>query len=182
MTLDDRLNHKWLCVELLTNKNQVLARWKEHFEAHLNEGSESEQPTRPVYLRDDGVDNDLPSRQEIKGVPKYLENNKAVGTDSIAAKLLKNGEPNLVDALHGIIQQAWTNEILPRSWTEGVLCPVYKKGNSLDCKNYREICFLNVTYKVFAKILHDHLLPHANAAVQQNQQQTKSFACKSTTD
>jgi hypothetical protein len=41
--------------ELLSNKNQVLARWKEHFEEHLNEGSESEQPTRPVDLRDDGV-------------------------------------------------------------------------------------------------------------------------------
>jgi hypothetical protein len=34
--------------ELLTNKNQVLAKWKEHFEEHLNEGSESEQPTRPL--------------------------------------------------------------------------------------------------------------------------------------
>jgi hypothetical protein len=45
--------------ELLTNKHQVLARWKEHFEEHLNEGSESEQPTRPVDLRDDGVDIDL---------------------------------------------------------------------------------------------------------------------------
>jgi hypothetical protein len=44
--------------ELLPNKNQVLARWKEHFEEHLNEGSESEQPTRPVDLRDDGADGD----------------------------------------------------------------------------------------------------------------------------
>jgi hypothetical protein len=43
---------------LLTNKNQVLARWKEHFEEHLNEGSESEQPTRTIDLRDDGVDID----------------------------------------------------------------------------------------------------------------------------
>jgi hypothetical protein len=50
--------------ELLTNKNQVLVRWKEHFEEHLNEGSEPEQPTRPVDLRDDGVDIDLPSREE----------------------------------------------------------------------------------------------------------------------
>jgi hypothetical protein len=48
--------------ELLTNKNQVLARWKEHFEVHLNEGSELEQPTRPVGLRDDGVDIDLPRK------------------------------------------------------------------------------------------------------------------------
>jgi hypothetical protein len=77
--------------------------------------------------------------------------------DSIAAELLKNGEPNLVDALHEVIQQAWTSEILPRSWTEGVLCPVYKTGDKLDCKNYRGICLLNVTYKVFVKIPNDHL-------------------------
>jgi hypothetical protein len=118
----------------------------------LNEGSESEQPTRPVDLRDDGVDIDLPSREEIEGALKYLKNNKAAGADSIAAELLKNGGPNLMDALHEVIQQAWTSEILPRSWTELVLCPVYKKGDKLDCKNYRGICLLNVTYKVFAKI------------------------------
>jgi hypothetical protein len=55
---------------------------------------------------------------------------------------------------------------------------VYKKGNKLDCKNYRKICLLNVTYKVFAKILYDHLLPHANAAIQQAGFQSG----KSTTD
>jgi hypothetical protein len=48
--------------ELLINKNKVLPGWKDHFEEHLNEGSESEQPARPVDLRDDGVDIDLPSR------------------------------------------------------------------------------------------------------------------------
>jgi hypothetical protein len=63
--------------EILTNKNQVLARWKEHFEEHLNEGSKLEQPSRPVDLRDDGVDIDLPSRKEIERVLKYLKNNKA---------------------------------------------------------------------------------------------------------
>jgi hypothetical protein len=56
----------------LTNKNQVLARWKEHFEEHLNEGSESEQPTRSVDLRIDGVDIGLPSRKKIEGTLKYL--------------------------------------------------------------------------------------------------------------
>jgi hypothetical protein len=48
----------------------------------LNEGSDSEQPTRPVDLRDDGVDIDLPSREEIEGTLKYLKNNKAAGADS----------------------------------------------------------------------------------------------------
>jgi hypothetical protein len=63
-----------------------------------------------------------------------------------------------VDALYEVIQQAWTSETL-----------VYKKGNKLYCKNYQGICHLNVTYKVFAKILHDRLLPHANAAVEHYQ-------------
>jgi hypothetical protein len=131
-------------------------------------------------LRDDGVDIDLPSCGVIERALKYLKNNKVAGADSIAAELLKNGEPNLVDALHAVIQQAWTDETLPKSWTEGVLCPVYKKGDKLDCKNNRGICLLNVTYKVFAKILYDRLLPHANAAVQHYQAGFQSG--KSTTD
>jgi hypothetical protein len=90
----------------------------------LNEGSESEQPTRPVDLRDDRVDIDLSSREEIERTLKYMKNNQEASADSIAAKLLKNIGPTL----HEIIQQAWTSETLPRSWTEGVMCPVYKKG------------------------------------------------------
>jgi hypothetical protein len=89
----------------MQGKTQVLASWKEHFEEHLNEGSESEQPTRPVEMRDDGVDIDLPSREELEGVLKYLKNNKAVGADSIVVELLKNGGLNLVDALHAVIHQ-----------------------------------------------------------------------------
>jgi hypothetical protein len=58
----------------------------------LIEGSESEQPTRPVDLIDDGVDIVLPSREEIEGALKYLKNNKAAGVECIATKLLKNGE------------------------------------------------------------------------------------------
>jgi hypothetical protein len=50
-------------------------------------------------LRDDGVDIDLPSREEIEKVLIYLKNNRAAGADSIAAKLLKTGGPYLVDAL-----------------------------------------------------------------------------------
>jgi hypothetical protein len=68
-------------INVFTNKNQVLAIWKKHFEENISEGSESEQPTRPVDLRDDGIDIDLPSREKIEGALKYLKNNKAAGAD-----------------------------------------------------------------------------------------------------
>jgi hypothetical protein len=48
--------------ELLTNKNQVLVWWKE------------QQPTRPVDLRDDGVDIDFPNREEIENLEPINSN------------------------------------------------------------------------------------------------------------
>jgi hypothetical protein len=65
-------------------------------------------------LRIDGVDIDLPSRKEE--VLKYLKNNKGAGAYSIVAKLLKNGGPNLMNALLAVIQQVWTSETLPRRY------------------------------------------------------------------
>jgi hypothetical protein len=47
------------------------------------------QRTLPVDLRDDGVDIDLLSPEEIEGALKYLKNNKAASTESIAAEFLK---------------------------------------------------------------------------------------------
>jgi hypothetical protein len=66
-------------------------------------------------LKDDGVDIDLSSREEIEGALKYLKNNKAAGVDSIAAELLKSGGPNLMDALLEVIQQTWISDTPLRS-------------------------------------------------------------------
>jgi hypothetical protein len=90
----------------------VLARWKEHSEEHLNESSESEQPTRPVDLRNNEVDIDLPRREEIEGGLKYLKKQQG---GPRGFYLLKNYVNNLVEALHEEIQQAWTSERLPKS-------------------------------------------------------------------
>jgi hypothetical protein len=44
----------------------------------------------------------MPSREEIESALKYWNNNKTVNADSIAAELLKNGRPQLVDALEEV--------------------------------------------------------------------------------
>jgi hypothetical protein len=44
--------------EQLTKKDQVLYRWKEYFEQHLNEREERDQLPDQVDLRDDEVETD----------------------------------------------------------------------------------------------------------------------------
>jgi hypothetical protein len=61
--------------ELLKKKDQMLSVWKEHFEQHLNEGEERDQTPDQVDLSDDGVEIDLPSRENIGNALKYLKNN-----------------------------------------------------------------------------------------------------------
>jgi hypothetical protein len=57
-----------------------------------------EQPTRPVDLRDDGVDIDLPNREEIEEVLKYLKNNKAAEADSdLVDEVITKSDPRGLD-------------------------------------------------------------------------------------
>jgi hypothetical protein len=68
------------------------------------------------------------TQEKYRQARSIEKNNKAAGTDSIAAELLKNGAPQLVDALEEVIQLTWTSETLPESWTK--YCAQCKKRRS----------------------------------------------------
>jgi sorting nexin-29 len=51
----------------------------------------------------------------------------------------------------------WKQEKIPCEWSEGILCPIYKKGDRKQCNSYRGISLLNITYKIFAILLYNRL-------------------------
>ena len=58
-----------------------------------------------------------------------------------------------------MISKIWDEEKLSEEWMDGVVCPIYKKGDKLDCCNFRGITFINAAYKVLQQVLCCRLSP-----------------------
>jgi hypothetical protein len=140
---------------------QILNRWKEYFCTLLNTETEElpdSQKKQPKHSDDQlGIGILAPSLNKVCSIINKLKNAKVGGTDNIVPKLIKYGGKVLKQRIYGLITMIWEEEQLPSQWNEGIICPVYKKGNRLDCKNYRPIILLNVAYKIFAIILNQRL-------------------------
>jgi hypothetical protein len=67
--------------------------------------------------------------------------------------LLKNGGRTLKQKLYKVRLKIQDKEQLPTQWNEGIVCPVYKKGDRLKYNNYRPIKLLNIAFKIFAMLL-----------------------------
>ncbi|GFX92685.1 reverse transcriptase domain-containing protein [Trichonephila clavipes] len=50
-------------------------------------------------------------------------------------------------------------------WEEGSVCPIFKKGDQLECRNYRGITVLNTAYKIFSNLLFAKLQPYTDKVI-----------------
>jgi hypothetical protein len=63
----------------------------------------------------------------------------------------------------------WNKEELPQQWKESIIVPIYKKGDKIDCNNYRGISLLKAAYKILSNILLARLTPYVNEIVGDHQ-------------
>jgi len=71
----------------------------------------------------------------------------------IIAELIKNASRELKERLHTLIREIWRNEKMPDDWKVGLIVPIFKKGDKMECENYRRITLLNVAYKILLTII-----------------------------
>ena len=58
---------------------------------------------------------------------------------------------------------------MPEEWKESNIVPIYKKGDTTDCNNYRGISLLPTTYKILSNILLSRLSPYTEEIIGDHQ-------------
>ena len=142
---------------ILSEHQDILQRWKQHVcdLQNLNE-LQPERVTENITFKNE-EEVPPPTYQEVTQVIEKLNTHKSAGPDNITAELIKTGGTALKQRIHKLIVKIWDEETLPREWTEGIFCPIYKKGDRMLCSNYRPITLLNVVYQIFTILINNKL-------------------------
>ena len=162
--------------KILTSSEERIERWRVHFQELLRpeDNSNRKQPLTapqnpPHNQAYENVCTDPPSRDEVIKAIQVLKNHKSPGIDGIPAELLKALPEVAVDELHSVITEGWDNEYIPDDWKTSIIVPIFKKGDLMDCKNYRGISLIPIAAKLFAVILLNRFRDTRNSRTRPNQ-------------
>ena len=90
-----------------------------------------------------------------------LKRNKAAGSDLLVNEYFVEANDiiasHLVDLFNAILDSGY----FPEKWTEGIIIPVFKKGNPDDANNYRGITLVSCLSKLFTGILNKRIIDWA---------------------
>lgn len=147
--------------DFLTNEKDIAEEFKNYYKTLLNKTAFTPSNATNIQYSTAEPCISNPSRLEINWSINKLKNNKAPGESNVVAELFKNSGESLKNEIWKIINLIWEKEILPEEWNLSILCPVFKKGDVLDTKNYRGISLLDTCYKVLSIILLERITPYA---------------------
>ena len=101
------------------------------------------------------------SISEVNCAINMLKRNKAAGSDLLVNEYFVEANDiiasHLVDLFNAILDSGY----FPEKWTEGIIIPVFKKGNPDDANNYRGITLVSCLSKLFTGILDKRIIDWA---------------------
>jgi sorting nexin-29 len=84
------------------------------------------------------------------------------GIDHIPVDVIKARNRTINCKIQKLIISTWNRE---QEWEESIIVSIYKKGNKIDCSNYRGMSLLPTTYKILSNILLSRLTPYAQEII-----------------
>ena len=80
---------------------------------------------------------------------------RAAGSDNIPSEFLKYGGRDIVDIMYILFNYIWERGEFPKTWAEGIINPLHKKGDVNTPDNYRKVTIMNSICKVFEIVLNN---------------------------
>lgn len=107
---------------------------------------------------DDEILNTVITAEEIKKCALRLNNNKSPANDLIINEYIKSTLEIFLPFYTPLFNIVLDTGIIPESWLEGIICPIYKgKGDPSHPENYRPITLVSCLGKLFTSVLNARL-------------------------
>lgn len=148
---------------LLTDKTDILNRWKDHFETVLNASSVTDDDVigSIQQLPEKTELSVLPTLQEVFEAIKQIAMGKAPGNDAIPPEVFKYGGQKLAEKLHALFVAIWKTGMVPQDFKDASILHLYKnKGLRNVCDNHRGISLLSIAGKILARLILNRVLKH----------------------
>jgi hypothetical protein len=95
--------------------------------------------------------------EEVEKQIRHLKKRKAPGWDGVQNEAWMYGTERMVERMVELMNGVWRGEGFPADWREGVICPIFKKGEKNRAENYRGITLLNTGYKLYTSVLSERM-------------------------
>ena len=106
---------------------------------------------------------------ELESAIHKLKKGKAPGPDSITAEMLEAGGKHLHTTLLKLIDLIILTRDVPEQMNISEIITLFKKGDRLECSNYRPISLLSHVYKLVMQIIYSRISGSLMAALPRNQ-------------
>ena len=150
-----------------TEENEIKDRWKSYcaglYEAQANDLT-NDSELFSNFTKEPNI-----LKSEVEWALRRLGKNKAAGSDSIPSELICSIGEKAVDVIWLLCNKIWDTGNWPKDWKKSVFIPLYKKGDSMECKNYRTISLISHTSKILLYILNNRMESFVEREIPQEQ-------------
>lgn len=148
LSIDDLYAHfKSIFSESQENTHQNLDR------NNMNNSANNAENQNTV---DDELDFDF-SESELRQAVFVQKDHKSPGIDNISSEIIKASYDVIAPSLLYLYNRMFRNGEYPRAWGDGIIAPIFKKGDVNDAGNYRGITLRNILAKVYSQLLLNRL-------------------------
>uniref|UniRef100_A0A8D8RWT4 Craniofacial development protein 2 n=1 Tax=Cacopsylla melanoneura TaxID=428564 RepID=A0A8D8RWT4_9HEMI len=139
---------------LITEERKIKKLWKEYFDELLNvnvqDGNNNNEGIHTCV--NDDEDDDL-MWSDVEFAMKFLKTGKSPGNDEISGELLKHAGIVGVHWIYRLFRKIWNKKQIPIEWKDGIIIPLFKKGDRKRCCNYRGITLTSHVSKLYERII-----------------------------